>query len=88
MENIRGRDSTRAAFKKLKLLRLPDIYKFSALIFVYKHKNGLLPNIFEGFYTENRAVHRYPTRNADQFRVPLTKTKISSSFLKKTGVKI
>jgi hypothetical protein len=58
IENIRGRDSSRAAFKKLKLLRLPDIYRYSALIFVYKDKNGLLPTIFEGFYTENRAVHR------------------------------
>ena len=88
IENIRGRDSTKQAFHKLKLLRLPDIYKFSVLLFVYKFKNGLLPLIFEPFYTENRQIHSYSTRNADQFRIPLTKTRVASCFIKKTGVSI
>jgi hypothetical protein len=88
IENIRHRDSTKSAFQSLKFLRLPDIYKFSVLIFVYKFKNGLLPQIFNSFYTENSQIHGYATRNARQFRIPLTKTKISASFLKKTGVTI
>jgi hypothetical protein len=88
IENIKRRNSTKEAFKSHRLLRLPDIYKYSVLIFVYKYKNGLLPDIFNGFYIENQQIHRYPTRNADQFRVPLTKTKTASSFLNKTGVNI
>ena len=88
IENIKWRDSTKRAFHNLKLLRLPDIYKFSVLIFVYKHKNGLLPMIFEPFYIENRQIHNYPTRNAAQFRIPLTKTRVASSFIKISGVSI
>ena len=88
IENIRGRDSTRQAFYDLKLLRLPEIYKFSVLIFVYKFKNRLLPAVFENFYTENRQFHRYQTRNADQFRTPLTKSRVAANFIKKTGVTI
>ena len=88
IENIRSRDSTKQAFHKLKLLRLPDLYKFSVLLFVYKYKNGLLPIIFDPFYIENRQVHNYPTRNAGQFRIPLTKSRVASCFIKKTGVSI
>ena len=86
IENIKRRNTTKLAFQSLKLLRLPEIYTFSVLLFVYKFKNGLLPHTFDSFYTENRAMHSYQTRNASQFRTPLTKSKISSSFLKKTGV--
>jgi hypothetical protein len=83
IENIRSRDSTKQAFNKFKLLRLPEIYKFSVLIFVYKFKNRLLPIIFDSFYIENRQIHRYPTRNANQFRTPLTKSKVAACFVKK-----
>jgi exonuclease III len=88
IENIRRRDSTKAAFKNLKILRLPEIYELSVLIFVYKYKNGLLPPPFLNFYTTNRETHHYPTRQAHLFRVPLTKTKMASTFIKKTGVSI
>ena len=83
--NIRQRDSTKTAFHLLHILRLPDIYVFSVLIFVYKYKNGLLPDPFKEFYMTNSQVHRYPTRKANQLRVPLTKTKMASSFVKNTG---
>jgi hypothetical protein len=88
IKNIKSRDSTKNAFKNLKLLRLPEIYKYSVLIFVYKFKNRLLPAIFESFYIENREIHQYSTRNANQFRTPLTKSKVAACFIKKTGVSI
>jgi hypothetical protein len=40
-------------------LRLPDIYIFSVLIYVYKYKNGLLPQPFDAFYTTNNQIHNY-----------------------------
>ena len=86
--NLRGRDSTKMAFQKLKLLRLPDIYKFSTILFIYKYKNGLLPPIFDNFYVENSQFHSYQTRAAAQLRIPLTRTKHASMFVKKTGVSL
>jgi hypothetical protein len=88
IENIRSRDSTKMAFKNHSILRLPEIYRFSVLIFVYKYKNGLLPSPFLTFFTTNRQVHLYNTRHANLFRMPVAKTKIASSFVKKTGVNI
>jgi hypothetical protein len=76
------------ALKKHSILRLPEIYRFSVLIFVYKYKNGLLPTPFHSFFTTNSQVHRYNTRNANLFRMPVAKTKMASLFIKKTGVNI
>ena len=86
--NTRRRDSTKLIFQELNLLRLPDIYIFSALIFMYQFKNKTLPPPFDNFYYENRAFHHYRTRQATQLRVPLTRTKMASSFIKKTGVSL
>jgi hypothetical protein len=88
IHNIRRRTSTKINFHKLNLLRLPEIYKYSVIIFIYKYKNGLLPLPFKNFYAENRDFHSYQTRSAANLQVPLTRTKIASSFIKKTGVSI
>jgi hypothetical protein len=88
IENIRYRDSTKEAFINLKMLKLPELYKVAVLLFVYKYKNGLLPSPFNNFFTTNNQIHHHATRNAHNFRVPLTKLKMASSFIKKTGVDV
>ena len=88
IENIRYRDSTKEAFINLKMLKLPELYKFAVLLFVYKYKNMLLPLPFNNFFTMNNQIHRHNTRNADNFRVPATKLRMASSFIKKTGVTV
>jgi hypothetical protein len=55
---------------------------------MYKYHNKLLPLPFKNFYAENRDFHSYQTRSAAKLRIPLTRTKIASSFIKKTGVSI
>ena len=88
IDNIRYRDSTKESFHKLKILRLPELYKFTVLLFVYKYKNNLLPGIFDSFYVMNNQMHQYPTRNAGNFRVPITKLRVASTFVKKVGVSL
>jgi hypothetical protein len=61
IENIKYRDSTKEAFHRLNLLRLPELYKFSVLLFVYKYKNGLLPDTFNSFFVTNSQIHQYAT---------------------------
>jgi hypothetical protein len=80
--NIRRRDSTQKAFHDLRILRLPEVYIFSVLIFVFKFKNGLLPATFNDFFTENREYYRYPTRGATNLKAPRAKSKIASTLLK------
>ena len=86
MTNTRKRESTKLLFQKMKILRLPEMYKFSALHFTYKFKNNLLPLPFQNFYTENRAHHNHATRQATNLRIPLTRSKLADNFIKKTGV--
>jgi hypothetical protein len=83
--NIRQRDSSTASFKKLKILKLPDIHTFAVLNFMFKFKNDLLPDTFNDFYQENQVYHRYPTRGANQLRAPKIKTKIAEMFIKNSG---
>ena len=86
--NIKYRDSTKMACKKAKLLRLPELYTFSILIFMYKFKNNLLPEIFNTFYVENSSYHNYPTRHAKNLRNPRVRTKLATTFVKNIGVTI
>jgi hypothetical protein len=86
--SIRRRDSTKLGFQTLKILRLPDIYTFSVLLFIYKFRNKLLPPTFDHFYYENRDFHAYRTRSANVLRPPLTRTNVAATFVKKTGVAI
>jgi hypothetical protein len=88
IRNIRGKDSTKIAFKELKILRLPELYTFSVLTFMYKFKNHLLPITFDNFYVENSAFHNYPTRQASNLRNPRTHSNLASSFIKNTGASI
>jgi hypothetical protein len=83
--NIRQRDSTSIASKKLRILRLPDIHTFSILNFMYKFNNGLLPETFNFFFLKNENFHRYPTSSAAQLRTPKAKSRVASSFINKTG---
>jgi hypothetical protein len=85
ISNIKQRDSSKAAFKKLRILRLPELHTFAIMIFMFKYKNGHLPPTFDDFYSENQLFHRYPTRGAKNLRTPRVRTKIASSFIKKTG---
>ena len=68
--NIKYRDSTKMACKKAKLLRLPELYTFSILIFMYKFTNNLLQEICNTFYAEKLSLHNYPTRQANNLRNP------------------
>ena len=81
--NTKRRDSTKLSFQKLNILRLPEIYKLAALIFMYHFKNNLLPSTFKNVYHENSAFHHYPTRHVTELRIPLTRTKTASTIFKK-----
>jgi hypothetical protein len=55
---------------------------------MYKYTNGLLPDIFKNFYTQNKNIHKYPTKSACLLRVPLVRLDICKRSIKVTGVKI
>ena len=87
MFNIRNRSTTKEMCKKYTILRLPDIHLLNIGTFMYKFYNDSLPPIFNEFFTENRNIHNYPTRNAAKLRIPRVRTNLAERFIRKSGVK-
>ena len=88
ISNLRYRQSSLPFCKLHTILRLPEIYIHSAAMFMYKFKNSLLPQPFDDFFQDNSNYHRYPTRSANNIRIPLVKTQIADKFIIKSGAQI
>ena len=67
---------TEPLFSKLKLLTLSELYIYSVEKFMYKYHQSKLPNIFTNFFTYNRDIHTYHTRQHDLLHVPSSFSKI------------
>ena len=86
INNLKRYESTQSSFKAMKLLRLPDVYKLSATIFMCNLANKRLPTLFNNFLTTTSDIHRHSTRQSANYRSPRYKTKLGSRSIKKTGV--
>ena len=54
---------TSPLFKKLKLLRIHELYKINMIKFFFKYKKGLLPAYFNGMFEESFLDHEHNTRH-------------------------
>ena len=54
---------TSPIFKKLKILRIHEIYKLNTLKFFFKYKKNLLPAYFNGMFQEIFLTHDHDTRH-------------------------
>ena len=54
-------------------------------MFVYKFKQGILPDIFNNFFTKTTDIHTYRTRQFHNFYPPRCKTDISKSLVRYNG---
>lgn len=73
---------TEPIFKKLKLLKIQDLYKSSALKFYFKYKNDMVPSYFKEMFTVPYHSHNYGTRNRDQARLQQSKTALTETSLR------
>ena len=72
-------------FKSLKMLPIRQIYHLQLIMFVYKFKQGILPDIFNNFFTKTTDIHTYRTRQFHNFYPPRCKTDISKSLVRYNG---
>ena len=86
IHNIPGRDSTIKFFLSSKILRVPEIHKYTIGMFMYSHNKGKLPTIFDNFFQKNEEIHHYATRSALNLRPPRIKSQLAERFIKRTGV--
>ena len=81
-------DYTAPIFEKYELLNLRNLYLYCAQIFLYKHHQEILPEVFSHFFEINNAVREHYTRQEKHFHVPLCKSVQKSKCLKCFGVTI
>ena len=67
---------TQPLFRKLKLLKLSDIYLLNIMIFIFKFKHSLLPVVFNDMFVLNRDIHHHFTRQSDMYHCPPWKIKM------------
>lgn len=64
ISNAEPRNHTSPLYKDLHLLKLKDLFHVNIAIFAYKAQNGLLPNAFTNFLTNNVDIHNHYTRHS------------------------
>ena len=66
VSNSKYNSHTEPLFKKLKLLKLTDIFNCQQIKFYHKYLNNKLPEYFTDIFTRlNNSTHNYSTRNRD-----------------------
>ena len=81
-------DHTAPIFQKYELFDFRNLYIYCAQIFLYKHHQKTLPEVFSHFFKMNNTVHDHYTRQEKHFHVPLYKSLQKSKCLRCSGVKI
>ena len=83
--NTSSRTHTDPLFSKLKILKINDLYKFQLGQFMYNFTNNSLPQVFDSMFLRNQSVHNYPTRQSDEFHLPLLRTLLAQNTFIFTG---
>jgi hypothetical protein len=69
---------TEPLFKRSKILKFEDLFKYKALQFFFKYKAGTIPKYFRNMFEGTAPSHNYDTRSHDIVR-PLLPNRVSSS---------
>ena len=81
------RAHTDPIFNDLQLLKLPDIYIYCVMIFVFRFVKGLLPNVLKDFLQRNSEISTRMTRNRHKLHLPKFRTIMYKNSIKYQGVK-
>ena len=76
--------------KELKMLNIYDIFKINQSEFIYKWKNGIdnFKTIYSFFFEKQEQIHRYNTRQRNNYRKPKFKNKYGKQTITYTAADI
>ena len=72
-------------FKNYNVLNVYDTYNLELSTFMYKHFYDQLPKAFNNYFIRQPTDHRYHTRNTNDYKICLTKTKFVSKTMRFAG---
>jgi len=79
------KDHTEPIFKRLKILKLEDIYKINMSKYMFAMQNGSLPATLNKTIKQNRLIHDHNTRNIDNLHIEQRRTNLASKSLRHMG---
>ena len=86
--NASWRSHTDVLFIENNILKINELYRYNLGQFMYQFNNNTLPKIFNPMFHKNKTIHKYPTRQSDEFHLPLTRTILTKSIFTFTGPKL
>ena len=85
---VHPRTHTGPLFEELKILNMQKMNRYLVGQMMYRYHRGELPDVFSSFFTYNRSVHRYGTRQSNHMHLPKFKTGLGIRSLAYWGAKI
>lgn len=85
ISNSHFRSHSAPIFKNLKVLNVYDMYKVDLGVFMYKHFNGQLPQIFNEYFNKFTDIHDRDTRNNNDYQFMKNKTAMASRGVRSSG---
>ena len=70
---------TMPLFYKLNILPVSLLYDYQVICFMYSYNNNMLPETFDNLFVQNKSIHKYNTRSANDYRVQYGKTSFTNS---------
>lgn len=81
-------EHTMPLFQHLKILTVRKVYLYRVSQFMFKYSRNLLPTIFQNYFAKNSKYHHYNTKQADYFRIPLSRQEVRKRSISIMGVKV
>ena len=79
------RSHTEPLFIKHEILKIKDLYFFQLGQFMFNYNVNALPSIFNSMFPRNQSFHDYPTRQSNEFHLPLLRTLLAQNTFIYTG---
>ena len=71
ISNSRYFSSSKPLFEKYNVLNVFDMYKKKAEMFMYNYRNNMLPQSFDGIFTNHLSNLNYYTRNKGDYQLSM-----------------
>ena len=69
-------------FIENKILKIRELYLFQIGQFMFNYSHNNLPQVFDSMFPKNFSLHKYPTRQSNEYHLPLLRTvKAKSTFI-------
>ena len=71
--------NTAPLYKRLKIMKIFEIYKLRICTFVYLYTLNALPNVFQNIYVNNSRIYSHNTRQRNNYNIPTCKIDIKKN---------